>query len=387
MKKAVILGINGSIGTSTLKGISAYKEKIQITGACSFHHREETLALCHKYGIKNLCIENLSDINNSDITDNTDGIRTYTSLSHMLSDLKPDVIVNGVSSSAGLNATIKCFQSDLNNHTVLALANKESIVTGGRSLFERAEKKKIRIIPVDSEHSCIYELIKAHGRENISKILLTASGGPFLDKDISQLTDIPLNMVINHPTWKMGKKISIDSATMANKGLEVIEAHYLFDFNAEDIITVIHPQSVVHSMVMCRTGQIYAQMSPPDMSFPIMNAITEGEQKELFSSPLDFNNMLNLSFIKADLNKYPLLKTAYDTIKKNADPFLPMIFCCADEVAVNLFVEGKITFGEIPKYVGEAMKVNTENLHKNFDSLFETYNIIKNRICSLISPL
>ena len=391
MIKVIILGITGSIGTNSLNGISSLKNNIKIIGVSAHNHLDKAIKICQDYNINSLCYEDFNSNEKTCLknTNNNTDIKLYNSVIDMLSFLKPDVIINGISSAAGLNATIKCFQSNLKEDTILALANKESIVIGGFNLFKESKKKKIRIIPVDSEHSCLYELIKAHKRKYIDKLIITASGGPFLNWDIKDLSKIQISDALNHPTWNMGKKITIDSSTLANKGLEVIEAHYLFNFNSDKINVVINPNSIVHSMVLCKNGQIYAQLSPPSMIFPILNAISEKDKtlKTInFSKPLDFSDGINLNFSNVDLIKFPLLKVAYSTIENDQPNNLkPLIFCCADEIAVELFLDNKISYLEISKYIEKALKINFMTKKRTLYDLFDTYNEVKKIICSSIS--
>ncbi|MCF0262798.1 MAG: 1-deoxy-D-xylulose-5-phosphate reductoisomerase, partial [Sphaerochaetaceae bacterium] len=209
------------------------------------------------------------------------------------------------------------------------------------------------IIPVDSEHSAIDELILNCKKENVDKLVITASGGPFKYKKLEELDDITPEQAANHPTWKMGPKISIDSSTLANKGLEVIEAHYLFGFDADHIQVVIHPQSVVHSMVRTLSGQVYAQMSPPDMVFPIMRALLWPTVDRQVGQALDFTN-LDLTFRALDENRFPFVTDAFDCVRLEGS--YPIVYNTANEIAVSDFIKGKILYTQIQKTVHEILQ-------------------------------
>ena len=263
MRTVTILGITGSIGKTAIRGISGFRDRIKVVAASCNSSVAEALRICKENGIQNLCVTSQS----KDTV--IDGVRIHASLKGMLNEIHADMVLNGIAGSPGLIASFETIHAKSD----LALANKESVVLGGNLLFKEASLYGVNIIPVDSEHSAIDELIQDCGKENVEKLVITASGGPFRDRPLETLDDITPEVAANHPTWNMGPKISIDSSTLANKGLEVIEAHYLFGFDADHIEVVIHPQSVVHSMVRTLSGQVYAQMSPPDMVFPIMRAL------------------------------------------------------------------------------------------------------------------
>ena len=219
---------------------------------------------------------------------------------------------------------------------------------GGTWIFDAAKENNVRIIPVDSEHSAIYNLLMGH---KASSLVITASGGPFVDR--MDLENVTLEEALNHPTWKMGKKITIDSSTLANKGLEVIEASFLFNFKPEDISVTVHRQSVVHSMIRTKEGAVYAQMSPPDMTLPIIAALSDGKVKlENVVSPLSFDN-LTLTFEKPDTKRFPLLALAYKALEIGGSATIA--YNAADEVAVNAFMEGIIPYSRISQIVEKTL--------------------------------
>ena len=334
MRTVSVLGITGSIGRTALRGISQFSDRITVVSASCNSRVSEALDLCVQHGIPNLCIT--SPVPSQDVPRDT-GVRIWTSLRDMLHEVKADMVLNGIAGSPGLEASFSVMEAGSD----LALANKESVVMGGSLLFDKARRCGVRIIPVDSEHSAIDELLADCGRENVDKLVITASGGPFRNRPLEELDSITPEVAANHPTWNMGPKISIDSSTLANKGLEVIEAHYLFGFDADHIEVVIHPQSVVHSMVRTRSGQVYAQMSPPDMVFPIMRALLWPTVDRQVGKALDFTN-LDLTFRSLDGVRFPFVPDAFECVRLEGS--YPIVYNTANEVAVDKFRKGLIPY-------------------------------------------
>ena len=337
MRTVAVLGITGSIGKTALRGIAQFSDRVRPVAASCNSNVDKAVSLCLENNIPNLCITGNVPQNKEK---SIQGIKIFTSLSDMLSEVRPQIALNGIAGSAGLEASFIAMQAGC----TLALANKESVVMGGEILFEEAKRDKVQIIPVDSEHSAIDELILSCGRENVESLVITASGGPFRDKPLEELGNITPDVAMNHPTWTMGPKISIDSSTLANKGLEVIEAHYLFGFDAEHIQVVIHPQSIVHSMVRTKSAQVYAQLSPPDMVFPIMRALLYPTIDRQVGQSLDFSN-LDLTFRKPDLLRFPFLADAFECVRLEGS--YPIVYNTANEVAVDRFRKGKIRYTQI----------------------------------------
>ena len=365
MRNIVILGITGSIGTTALRGCTLFNNKIRIVGATCNSRLHEALELCKQHEIPNLCITGKDwERSHENVHATPEGMRIWTDVSEMLAFLQPHTILNGIAGSPGLKASFCAMESCPSS--TLALANKESVVLGGHVLFEKAKKTGCRIIPVDSEHSAIDELIQAHGEEGISKLVITASGGPFRTKPIEGLSSITPAQAIKHPTWKMGPKISIDSSTLANKGLEVIEAHYLFGFSANDIEVVIHPQSVVHSMVRTTSGQVYAQMSPPDMVFPIMRALMWPKVDRQVGLALDFSE-LDLTFRKLDGSRFPFVEDAFECVRLEGS--YPIAYNAANEVAVQAFIEGKILYTDIRGVVRRVLDLDWTTVATTLDDI------------------
>ena len=344
MRDITILGITGSIGRTALRGISEFRDRIRIVAASCNSRIDEAIRLCLEFGIPNLCITDP----HATVHCQNNNVRIWKSLNDMLRSVKADMVLNGIAGSPGLEASFQIMEAGSD----LALANKESVVMGGNLLFEKARQCEVRIIPVDSEHSAIDELIIDCGKKNVEKLVITASGGPFRNRPIEELDEITPEVAANHPTWNMGPKISIDSSTLANKGLEVIEAHYLFGFDAEHIEVVIHPQSIVHSMVRTRSGQVYAQMSPPDMVFPIMRALLWPEVDRQVGKALDFAN-LDLTFRVLDPVRFPFVPDAFECVRLEGS--YPIVYNTANEVAVDRFRNGRIKYTQIHDMVRETL--------------------------------
>lgn len=287
-----------------------------------------------------------------------ENLHTFTNLSDMLSSLDADIVLNGIAGFAGLEASLLSIQQGFD----LALANKESVVCGGTYLFNLAKEHSSRIIAVDSEHSALAELLKGRHLHEIDSLILTGSGGPFRTLHKDKFSHITVEQALAHPTWKMGKKISIDSATLANKALEVIEASYLFNLPPDKIEVVIHPQSIVHSMIRTVDGAVYAQMGVPDMTLPIVNALT-GNGVSLVL-PLDFTN-LTLTFEKPDYARFPLLALAFSILEKKGSAALA--FNAADEVAVHTFLDGSCTYPQMIRAIEKTLEKPWETAPSSFE--------------------
>jgi 1-deoxy-D-xylulose-5-phosphate reductoisomerase len=258
--------------------------------------------------------------------------------------------VNGIAGAAGLlpSAAAILAGSDL------ALANKETVVMAGDIILPLAAEKKVTILPVDSEHSAIFNLLNAHGREGVEELILTASGGPFRKLNRREMEKVRPADALAHPTWKMGPKITIDSASMANKGLEVIEAVRLFGFSPEKVRVLIHPQSVVHSMIRMKDGAVYAQLSGPDMRLPIHEALCYPECGESSFGALDFDT-LTLEFERPDFERFPMLPLAWEAIRRGG--LYPCVYNAANEAAAAAFLSGKAGFLDIPVIVGYVLNM------------------------------
>ena len=357
-KKVAVLGATGSIGKSTLDILRNGRDSFEPVLFSAGKNLNALIQLKKEFpgAITALADESPSARDNGTKPSGIDFIGREQLLD-AIAAAKADITVNGIAGAAGLEPSAAAIKAGSD----LALANKETIVMAGRLIFDLAAEKNVNIIPVDSEHSAVFKLIHAHGRDNIIDIILTASGGPFRNYSVEELDRVTPQEALAHPTWNMGPKITVDSATLANKGLEVIEAAGLFGFRGENIKVTIHPQSIVHSMVRLKSGAVYAQMSNPDMRLPIHEALTwPGTEYSPFGV-INFDS-LNLSFEKCDLEKFPMLGLAYEALR--GGPLLPTVYNAANEIAVEAFFRGDIGFLEIPRIVGYVINQSIKNTER-----------------------
>ena len=349
MKRVLVLGCTGSIGTSTLDIINNMPEDFCVCGLQAHSNKDRLSALSKEYNCPSL----LSSEDSS-----------AQAFQKLIEESKPDIVVNGISGAAGLLPS----KIVLENGIDLALANKETIVMAGPLIKELAHDKGAKLLPVDSEHSAIFNLTQRIGMKNISKIVITASGGPFRTYTKEQLENVTLEQALKHPTWNMGKKITIDSSTLANKGLEVIEAAFLFDVTADQIEVVVHPQSLIHSLVRTNDGELYAQISEPDMKHPILCALNWPENKECYMEQFDLFDK-TMSFFRPRMNDFPLLSFAFECVKQGK--CYPIAFNAANEIAVNAFIDGKINYSAIPRIVRSVQDYNWNTYLDSFETVFE----------------
>ncbi len=354
MKKVIILGATGSIGTTALNAIKTHHLPLEVVGLSAHSKKDRLEELGALFHARTALVAG----------------NDFCSLQRMLQETDAEIVLNGISGFAGLTASMLALESGKD----LALANKESVVCGSSFLFATAAKLGRTIIPVDSEHSAIHELLKAHPGSQVDHLIITASGGPFRTTEREKLKSITPKEALNHPTWKMGPKITIDSATLANKAMEVIEASCLFGFSGERIEVTVHPQSIVHSMIRMHSGAIYAQMGKPDMSLPIISALLPGTTTPLVQ-PLDFSS-LSLTFEKPDFGKFPLLALAWTILSEKGAKAIA--FNAADEVAVWAFLRGEIGFTDIQRIVIDVVEHCTD---KAPSSLEEACDIDKRMRC------
>lgn len=364
-RKIIILGCTGSIGTTALQALLPYVKDFEIVGLSAHSSYKDLIHIANQWNCNTICLSK-EDPSLYEKEQLPPGLVFYTGkdgLLDMIRNTKADIVLNGIAGSSGLAPTFAAIESNKD----VALANKESIVMAGNLLFSHARNHGVTIIPVDSEHSTIDALIQAHGIKNIQKLVITASGGPFRNFSADQMENITVAMAVSHPTWQMGAKISIDSATLANKGLEVIEASYLFGFDSKNIEVVIHPQSIVHSMIRLHNGAVYAQLSPPDMALPIMSAIADSHiHLQDIVKPLDFTS-LTLQFMKPDFDRFPLLKIAFEAIEKKAS--YPIAFNAANEIAVQAFVDEMIDFNQIATVVKATFEHDWSMTYTSLDEV------------------
>ncbi len=346
-RSVIVLGSTGSIGTNTLDVIRRHPDLYEVA-ALSAHTRVEKIAeQVSEFKPKAAAITGMTTVQS--IAPPT---RTYTGMDgllQMLDSVEADIVVNGIAGSRGLMPSFKAVETG----RILALANKETMVMAGTLILEVARSNGARIIPVDSEHSALFHILRGIDRDAIDELILTASGGAFRDWPIDDLAHARPEDALDHPTWRMGPKITIDSATMANKGLEVMEAMYLFGVGVDKIKVLIHPQSYVHSLVRTKDGSLYAQIGKPDMRLPIQNALSFPHAIDSDTARLDLAHQ-QLTFAPWDAEKYPLLRLAYHAAKQAGT--YPITYNAANEVAVAAFIEKKLPYTKISRAVEDALE-------------------------------
>lgn len=366
MKTVVILGSTGSIGKSALDVIRKFPDQFKVIGLAarsSINILEEQV---REFKPKYVAVydnkawkELRKKIKNIEIMHGAEGI------CQLATNTEADIILSAIVGAAGLLPT---FEAVLAGKTI-ALANKESLVMAGELIKRTAEKTNAKIIPVDSEHSAIFQCINIFNKPYIKKIWLTASGGPFKGMKKNEIKNVTPQEALNHPKWKMGKRITIDSATLMNKGFEVIEAHYLFDIKADDIGVLIHPQSIVHCLVEFIDGTYISQMSNPDMKAPIALALSPTERLTNIVKPIDWTVISQLQFEMPDTDLFPCLNLAYEALKTGGS--MPAVLNAADEVAVEAFLDGKVKFNYIYKIIKKTMDAHNVVPINSIDDVLE----------------
>ncbi len=369
MKKIAILGSTGSIGTQTLEVISANKNIFEVELLSAFSNYKLLITQALFYKPKTIIFGDNSKekiIRDSLKNENIEIYFGEKSLNDFLNYSYPDIVLTALVGKSGLIPTINCIKKGID----LALANKETLVVAGNIISKLCKEKKVNIYPVDSEHSAIFQCLVGEKTEEIDKIILTASGGPFRNKKLDELKNITKKEALNHPNWEMGEKITIDSSTLMNKGLEVIEAKFLFDVNIEKIKVVVHPQSIIHSMVEFNDGSIKAQLGDPDMKLPIQYALSSGIRLKNKFKQYDFFKNNTLTFEEPCFKTFNNLKLAYDAGKAGGNS--PCILNASNEIVVDAFLNEKIKYLDMTKIIEESLNKISYIASPNLDQLIET---------------
>lgn len=353
MRRIAILGSTGSIGTQAVDVVRRLTGNIRAGSLSAHRNGDLLLEQAVSLGVETACLSDPEAAHRFADRFRGEGIRLLSGkegLVQLLDEAPVELVLNSLVGSAGLAPTLETLKRGI----PLALANKESLVAGGDLVIRTAREQGAQIIPVDSEHSAVFQCLAGERRASLERILLTASGGPFRDSDRDELERVTVDDALSHPTWSMGPKVTIDSATLMNKGLEVLEAHHLFGVELERIDIVIHPQSVIHSMVELVDGSVLAQMGVPDMRIPIQYALTYPERAVSPSERLDLAEYGALTFLEPDPARFPCLKLAYrsGTLGRN----YPSAMNAANEEAVAAFLDRRIRFTEIPMVVEGTME-------------------------------
>lgn len=350
MKNICLLGATGSIGDSTIDVVNQHPKEFKIVALAAHSNWKKMAKIAKDHSVTNLCMwdetaaKELSKELNCKVLVGMEGLLELVSLKEV------DVMLNALVGSVGCLPTIKAIE----NSKYIALANKETLVMGGPVIKQKlAEHPEVIITPIDSEHNAIFQSLAGRPVSEVENIQLTASGGPFREYPKEKFEDISLEQALNHPTWNMGPKVTLDSASLMNKGLEVIEAHFLFDVAYENIKVVVHPQSIIHSMVQFRDGSLIAQLGAPDMRIPIQNALTSPERLKLDTKRVSLPELAQLTFFDPDFDKFPCLKLAFEAGKQGGT--MPAVLNAANEILVGAFLKKEIGFMDIPRGVENVL--------------------------------
>ena len=353
MKRVTLLGGTGSIGRRTLELVSSFPEEFALVGFAARGSNVELIAdLCRKYTpqavalLDRAAVDRLASLlprPHPELLGGTDGLVA------LARDVDADIVLSALVGGAGLLPTMAAIEAG----RPVALANKETLVMAGSLMTAAARRRGVALLPVDSEHSAIFQCLVGHNRADVHRILLTASGGPFRERPRGTFADVTVEDALQHPTWKMGAKITIDSATLMNKGLEIIEARWLFDMTPDRVQVVVHPQSIVHSMVEYVDGAVIAQLGVADMGVPILYALTYPERRPTPGARLDLTRIGQLTFFEPDVEKFPCLRLARAALEQGGSA--PVVLNAANEVAVAAFLDRRIGFPKIAELIERAL--------------------------------
>ncbi|GAB6117771.1 1-deoxy-D-xylulose-5-phosphate reductoisomerase [Thermoanaerobacter brockii subsp. lactiethylicus] len=376
MKKVIILGSTGSIGTQTLDVIKNFRENFEIVGLTAYNNVELLSKQIREFNPKVVAVKDEDKANQlrENLKKNVEILTGSKGLQEIVK-YDADLVVVAVEGIAGLIPTVTAIQMGKD----IALANKEVLVTAGQIVMDLVKKKDISLLPVDSEHSAILQCLRGNDKKEVSRLILTASGGPFRGKKKEDLRKVTVNEALNHPNWKMGKKITIDSATLMNKGFEVIEAKWLFDISEDKIDVIVHPQSIIHSMVEYIDGSVIAQLATADMRIPIQYALNYPTRNYINGiNFLDFSLTIQLTFEKPDLETFRCLSLAYEALKIGGT--MTTVLNAADEIAVSLFLNKKIEFLQIAEIIEESMKEHNNIQNPTLDDIINVDKEVKGKI-------
>jgi len=381
MKSIVLLGSTGSIGVSTLDLVRRFPDEFRVRGLVAGRNLKllaaqirdfapEWVSIREKEGIP--LLRKLLGERKMEILWGESGAASVATASGV------DVVVAAIVGGAGLVPTLAAVRAGKE----VALANKEALVMAGEIFVREAKKKDVRLLPVDSEHSAIFQCLQGNRREEVDRLILTASGGPFLRVSLKSLERVTVKQALKHPNWKMGPKITVDSATMMNKGLEVLEARWLFDMMPSQVEVVIHPQSIVHSMVRYQDGSIIAQLGIPDMRIPIAYALSYPHRLRVNCRPLELTRLGELTFLPVERKRYPALRLAYQAL--TVGETMPAVLNAANEVAVAAFLERRIGFRKIHRVIERTMEAHASRHAEEVQEILEVDRWARDKARQLI---
>lgn len=368
MKRIAVLGSTGSVGTSCLEVLDGLRDRMVLVGVSAHQRWQELAAQCEKFPVEQAIISDPALVGSAEST----AFPTDTNLSFGEDELTRlasrddiDVLVAAIVGAAGLPSTLAAVEAG----KTVAIANKETLVVAGPQVMELAGRSGAKLLPVDSEHSAVFQAMQAGRDREVKRIVLTSSGGPFRGWSREQLQSVTREAALNHPTWDMGPKITVDSATLMNKALEVIEARWLFDLPPEKIEVVVHPQSVVHSFVEFTDGSCIAQLSPPDMKLPIQYALTWPERLECPGPKMDWSQVWSLDFEPPDRDLFPALDLGFEVARRGGT--CGAVLNAANEVAVDGFLNGELEFNDIPRACRAALDNHNFDPSPSLAELFQ----------------
>lgn len=378
MKNIYLLGATGSIGTQTIEIIEKHPSEFNLKAITGYHNLNKIIEITNKFDLDIVSVKDETDASKLrkvfpklNVVYGEEGlceVARFNSLDNS------GVLINALVGMVGLKPTIESIKI----HRDVLLANKETLVVGGHLIKDLLEEYKVNLYPIDSEHNAIWQVLQGEDIHSVKKLYITASGGSFRDLSREELENVTLEAALNHPNWSMGSKITIDSATMMNKGFEIIEAAYLFNIDIKDIEPVIHRESIIHSMVEYIDNSVSAQLSIPNMRLPISYAMFYPKRNETPTKAMDFNTLSKLSFEPVDYERYPMVQMAYDAF--NIGGSMRTVLNAANEAAVALFLDRKIRFLDIELIVSEEMDNHHAISHPSLDDIYRIDKEIKQRV-------
>lgn len=380
MKKIGVMGSTGSIGTQTLEIVRSYPDKLKVVALAAGKNvdllEKQIREFKPSYAV--MWSEEAAEDLKQRVADldvkigcGMDGLLEMAVLAEM------EILVTAIVGMIGIRPTIEAIK----HHKDIALANKETLVTAGHIIMPLAKENNVSILPVDSEHSAIFQSLQGNRRDQVKRILLTASGGPFRGKKRDELANMTVEDALKHPNWSMGRKITIDSSTLVNKGLEVMEAKWLFDVELDDIQVLVHPQSIIHSAVEYQDGAVIAQLGVPDMKLPIQYALFYPDRLPMQGKKLDLFEVGNMTFEKPDMESFEGLQLAFQAAKAGGS--MPTVYNAANEMAVSLFLDKKIRFLQITEMIREAMQHHNVIDQPSVDQILETEAYAREQVMSV----
>ena len=361
-KKIVLLGATGSIGESTLQVIRKHPDRLQLIGVSAHSNSRKLADISNEFKVPHAYLpETASEV--TDWPSHCSLDRSTNGLTDIAALEEADVVVVAIVGASGLGPTLSALQAGKD----VVLANKESLVLGGDLVMRTAKDNGARVIPADSEHNAVFQCIQGEKHRDLDSIILTASGGPFRELPVEELKHVTIEQALDHPNWSMGNKVTIDSATMANKGLELIEARWLFDLPPSKLEVVIHPTSIVHAMVRFIDGCCLAQLSPPSMTFALQHALLFPDRAEGVHPSLDFSKPLDLNFSPPSLDRFPCLRLAKDCLEQGGSA--PLVFNAANEIAVSAFLSNRIGFLQISDIIEQTLSKFAQQTQNDLQAL------------------